>query len=389
MDYIVKINKPSNIVFYQESHWKAVKQFIHQNWRENHPICRKDIFDWQHKGFGYKSGEVTPLLLLSEGEIVGFRGVIPGLYQVPSKNGRMKIIKGGSAPLWIVKKEFRGMPSIRMYAKILSLFPVTTAAGIKVNTSMKFHKKFDFKVLDAMHRYILPLNTEGYQHLLFEKANAEEIRDWMNKGLKSSNQILPTTSPDAKKLERLWENISFPENIFSLYRNVEFWEWRYLNSKGFNYLFFGDPEVNGIIVARIEKIMSEDSGRLDGEKIFRIIEFIPAKGLTALMHLDKELLGFLKSVLQWAMNQGCLMADFHCSSMRFAHLMDFAGFKDQTKFFDKAICSVPTLFQPLKYDKPPINAAFRVRIQGSIIPEINWNDTYLVKSESDMDRPNK
>jgi len=378
----------SEITFYQESNWKAVKQFIHQNWRANHPICQKELFDWQHKGFGYKKGEVSPLLLLSDGEIVGFRGVIPGLYQIPTKKGQMKIVKGGSAPLWLVKKEFRGMPAIRMYEKILQLFPVTTASGINVNTAMKFHKKHGFKVLNGLHRYILPLNTEGYQKLLFKRVELDEIREWMTRGFRSSAEVSPSTKPDAKKIAELWEKVSFPDKIFSLYRNSEFWEWRYINSKGFNYLFFGDPEVDGIIVARIEKVISKNFERLDGDKIFRIIEFIPGFGFSENMHKDKETLNLLTGVLQWATNCGCLMADFQCSSKRFEKILDLAGFRDQNQFLNKPIFSIPTLFQPLKYDAAPINAAFRVGLHDDFISKINWNDTYLVKSESDQDRPN-
>jgi hypothetical protein len=46
------------------------------------------------------------------------------------------------------------------------------------------------------------------------------------------------------------------------------------------------------------------------------------------------------------------------------------------------------LFQPLGRNFRPINMAYRIDLPDDRIVDFNWEDTYMIKSESDQDRPN-
>ncbi len=379
--------KKTKLRLYEDSDWEKVKFFIHKNWRENHPICKKELFDWQHKGFGNENGKLSSLVLLSNEEVVGFRGVIPGLYQVPFANNQMKVIKGGASPMWLVRKDFRGMVSFKMYLKTLQMLPATTAVGFNANTALKFHLRNQFSVLNAIHRYVIPLNSLNYQKILSRDVEISPIEEWVSIR-KGSNQAVKPGNPDLNLISEIWEKTTFPQKIFSLFRNADFWKWRYIESTGFKYLFFGDPEKTGVIVARIEKIVSAKKTGLDGQKIFRIIEVIPRSSLAWERKVDKVFTEMIHGVLNWAVDQNCLMADFQCSSTRFDPILTAIGFREQNRFMDEPIFSIPVLFNPINYDFSPINVAFRVdqSVKGHM--DIDWNDTYIVKSESDQDRPN-
>jgi hypothetical protein len=52
------------------------------------------------------------------------------------------------------------------------------------------------------------------------------------------------------------------------------------------------------------------------------------------------------------------------------------------------ICSLGSFFQPLRQARRPINSLFRVEIAGGRLLPIDFENTYQVKSDNDMDRPN-
>jgi hypothetical protein len=91
--------------------WNATgagEEIHHTHVRENHPICQEPLFDWLYSGFGNSSKKVSSLLLVDDGEVVGFRGVIPQLYQVPV-NKRMEILQGGSYAMWNIRQDIEGL----------------------------------------------------------------------------------------------------------------------------------------------------------------------------------------------------------------------------------------------------------------------------------------
>ena len=173
-----------------------------------------------------------------------------------------------------------------------------------------------------------------------------------------------------------------------MHRDADFWDWRYINSTGFKYYFLGDVSNGGVIVVRLEHIISPENSPIHGKRILRIIEMIPEKPEAWNGEVDNDLMYLVKSVLKWGKTEGCIAADFQCSTKRLEKYVIDAGFKKQTSDYGPPLCSLAGLFQPLKFKPMPINALWRVSDPDNNIVEIPVNDTYFVKSNCDMDRPN-
>ena len=93
-------------------------------------FCKKNLFDWQFRGFGEERKKTHSLLLFYGKEIIGFRGIIPGLYQVPSDRGGMEIIHGGSLAMWTLHDDYRGKKlGLKMHLETQKLLSVITGAG--------------------------------------------------------------------------------------------------------------------------------------------------------------------------------------------------------------------------------------------------------------------
>ena len=372
---------------YRDCHWEQVRDFPRTNWREDHPISKRKLFDWQFRGFGNENNKINSLILSYHNEVIGFRGIIPGLYQVPSEKGKIDIIQGGSLTMWMIKKDFRGRGlGLAMHLEAQNMMAVITGAGSNPKTSVPIYLNNGFSVLDSMNRYVLPLDVLGYLQLLSQKVNISYIREW-TESLKRYKQSVEPSEPDIDEIAAVWKETTFPLRIFSLYRNAEFYRWRYLNSTGFRYLFFGDASDTGMVIARTEVICSDEDKGLNGQKVFRIIEILPRTSKAWKAETDTALIELIQGTIQWAVKQGCLAADFYCSTSRFESILKLVGFREYDTNFDTPICSLASLFQPLKYIAEPINALFRIDIPGKGLIDIDFEDTYMVKSENDMDRP--
>ena len=377
--------KDARIISYSDQYWDEVKSFIKRNWREDHSICNKELFDWQFRGFGDKKKKLNTFLLFYEDELIGIRGTIPGLYQVPVHNREMRIVLGGASAMWSIDTSYRyGVFGFMLLNEALKTMNVITGLGSNPKTSLPFYIHTGFKILDSMHRYVAPLEVDGYYKLIAIKSQYKQIREW-TRIWDNVTTVVEPHEPNINEISSVWENTTFPLRIFSLYRNADFWRWRYLESAGHRYLFFGEPKSTGIIVARVEEVITTIEPGLDGQKIFRIIEIVPSNTISWRGEIDNNLASLLQGAINWAIYQGCVAVDFYCSTTRFEPVLFEIGLK---KFdINDSICSLALLFQPLKYVEKAVNSFFRVNIEG-VSSNIKFEDTYMVKSDGDQDRPN-
>jgi hypothetical protein len=144
-----------------------------------------------------------------------------------------------------------------------------------------------------------------------------------------------------------------------------------------------------VIIARIERIDSSESQTLHNEKVFRIIEVLPSNAAVWNGASDEGLVHLIHGVLSWAIEQGCIASDFYCSSRRLAPVLLAAGFREQN--YDRPLpeCAMVSIFQPLNYQAKPINALYRIETARNTLMQIDFADVYQVKSDNDMDRPNR
>jgi hypothetical protein len=376
------------IIPYENRHWSRVRLFIRDNWKRGHPLTRRKLFDWQFRGFGTDSPALRTRLLLSGEEVVGMRGIIPGLYQVPLRRGRMKIVPGGSFAMWMLAKPFRGQGlGGAMHREAQERLPVITGAGSNPRTSVPIHLKNGFSLLEAMHRYLIPLDESGYRALTSRGADAGTVREWV-RSWRRFRRVAEPREPDVDLMAKTWEKATFPLGIFSLYRTSEFVKWRYLDSSGYRYLFFGDPAREGCVVGRVERIVAGTGSPVDGKGVFRFIEIMPRNRRMWEGNLDRPMVALLRGVLRWASMQGCLAADFYCSNIRFGSTLRSVGFRESSRSGAEASLSLAPLFQPLRQSAAPLNALYRIALPGGKLRRLDFEDTHMVKSENDMDRPN-
>lgn len=371
---------------YEDSDWLGVKEFIKKYWREDHPMSSsKELFDWQLKGFGSETSKT--MVLEYRDNIIGFRGFIPGLYQVPTRDN-IEILAGAASAQWSVAEEYRSSKlGLLLQIEATKNLSVITGAGSTPTTSRLFYKHSKYHILEETNRYVLPLEPKGYYNLLANKPKFNLITSWVKNRINGEVTVIPCT-PDIKTIAILWKQITFPLKIFSLYRNEEFWKWRYLESKGFKYLFFGEIENGGIIVGRIESIVSSEDKELDGKKIFRFIEMIPSQVDAWTGGRNHNFTELLQGVINYAIGEDCIAADFYCSTNRFNPILYSVGFQKYNITKTCSRSSLAMLFNPLQYVKRPIDLFCRVNIPGEWIVDSSFENVYMVKSEGDQDRPN-
>jgi len=374
------------IRIYKDNDWEILKDYIQKNWRSDHPFCNKSLFDWQFRGYGNNNNK--SLLLLHNNVVVGFRGIIPSLYQIPYENNKMKVVEGGSIAFWKVADKYQGVSGLKLQSKANESLLVMTGSGGKERALKVLQIFFGFSVMELANRYVIPLDVKGYHNLLRNKVDISQIKEWTTNVLRGSKDHMPSDCPDINIIAEVWKKTTFPIGIFSLYRNDEFWKWRYKDSKGFKYYFFGNVEKEGLIIARIENTISEENRELQGRGVFRIIEVIPSNIRAWKGEGDSLLVELIRGAILWAREQDCIAVDFCCSTSRFEPVMKSAGFRNASIECSAPICSMAILFQPLDYISRPINYYYRINLpeKGFIRP--NFDNTYMVKSEGDQDRPN-
>lgn len=376
---------------YSDIYWSQLVELINKYWKENHPIINKSLFNWQYEGFGSKKGIQNTKLLFIDNKLVGFRGVIPGVYQLPkikSQKEENEYVNGGSFAMWLVHPDYRGKGfGWELLKEVSKENQVLISVGSNVKTSAPIYLRNGFSYLESLNRYVIPLETEGYTNLLSEEVESSLIEQWI-KSIKCYQSDITPFKPEPLSMAILWTLSNERVNLFSLHRNQEFWEWRYMRSPGFKYIFFGNYEYPGVIVARFEKVYSPENMATHNTNVMRIIEIIPSDSQVWEGRNIQGISELLGSVLNWAKKNGCCGADFQCSNRRLEKLLFNVGFKKQTSDYGPGICSLAGLFQPLVYKPAPINALWRINDLSGKTLKVGAEDTYIVKSDNDMDRPN-
>lgn len=363
------------IIPYSDKHFASLTAFLKNNWAPSHSIYSKCLFDWQYGGPVGKAS-ASLLLLDGTGAIQGFLGVIPYsfLFRGDKKDG-------AGLAVWVVDKGIKNSGAgLYMRKEIEGRFDVVYTIGLNLET-IHYYQKRQYQYYDSLHRYVIPLEAEGYQRLLAEPCASGDVAAWA-----ASIAVAPLATPvagvDAAELENAYQHgVAFRFPLCPL-KDAKFWEWRYLNSKGFEYLFFRAE--GGIVVCRVEETHALGERLRHGLRCLRIIEILPADGAVWDGKDSPSLVEAILSVLAWARDQGCVLADFQISNSRLRHILTQAGFRLQES---AGTTNIARLFAPFRENAKPLNFTYRV-LDSEGFAEIDREDTYIVKSDTDMDRPN-
>lgn len=363
---------------YAESDWLTLRPFIQSQWGVGHPMAERRLFEWQFRGFGRERETVRSLLLFIDGELAGFRGIIPGLYQVPSPKG-MQVLPGGSLAMWMLREEFRGKGLGRiMHDEAERLCSVVTGAGSNPETSVPIYLQKGFQLLESMNRYLAVLDPDACV-ASFGKQSAQISSRTRGR----RREPLGPIGINAVLLAEIWERSAFEAGFFSLYRNAEFWRWRILESPAFHYETFVDPQGSGFLVARVEPLLSTGEAGFQPSCVLRLIDLVPASPSTWMGSKDLPFTRFLERCLDWARETGCIAVDFHCTSGVFGPILAKAGFAREKDLLKGDIPPLPRLFNGGPSPGRPINALAKTPFA------VSFERSYMVKSDNDMDRPRR
>jgi hypothetical protein len=353
---------------FEDTHWPALSRFLHEHWQPNHPLCQKDLFYWQYRGFGPQAG-VSACRAAVDGErIVGFLGAIPGVYLLDGQE-----LPGVALALWVVVEELRnsGLGMLLM-REVEKQGAVTVCLGVNPKV-VRYYTATGYEHLDALHRYVCPLQGEGYEQLLSNPAPASEVEEWARKAQATVGEPSRPRPIEPDELADLWRRVQGRWRL-TLARTPEFWAWRYRDAVGFKYHFFGTAEQGGVIT-RIDRIRDADRPQLEGKPILRIIEVLVPDG--------ESVPQGLAGAIHWARQQGAIAADFQCSSTRLESYLREAGFRKRSP--EDPATHMPEVFSPLRRAVAPINLMLKIRGRETV----DFDSVYCVKSDGDMDRPTR
>ncbi|WP_422658564.1 GNAT family N-acetyltransferase [Paenibacillus sp. EC2-1] len=370
------------IIHYNDSYFEELVRFLKNNWAENHPIYDKMLFDWQYRIDHDHDSNCQ--LLVKDGKIIGFLGNIPGDFSIAGER-----LKGVGLTMWIIDKAYRDSGlGVRLLMQTERESSVTYTLGCGPQV-VPLYKRMGYTYIEALNRYVMPLDRMGYSMLLQENRGdiGIEIAEWVKQTHKEHIGVEMPTYISAGELECLYTRTIQQKFVFSQYRDCSFWDWRYTNSSGYKYHYFGDPKVNGVIVVRIDRTYAPEDKLLHGLAVLRIIEILPANSDVWDGAINNNILELLQGVLQWAKMNGCVAADFQISNNRLEHLLMRVGFRKQNIDYTPYSCGLAGLFQPFRPKVNRINFTWKIT-DKEIRTEMLPNETYFVKSDCDMDRPN-
>ncbi len=353
--------KPYKVVNYSEKYYKSFKElslsFVPDDHSLDYIYHTKNIFENLYLGFGHKKSK-SLFLLDKNNKVVGFRGVIPALYQIPNSRNNYNIKKGNGLTGWIIDKKIVDVNGIGLKLHMLAQnnLDITVAACFGFETSYMMYKMNKFQIIDSLSRYVIPLELKDYKRIIHPSHDKLLVEEWYESVQKLFGPIdaLKPHIINSKSMFILWKKIMKFRPIFGLYRDSEFWDWRYIKCPYNDYLFFGNPEKEGVVIARIEEIIFRKEQKFDignklhGKKIFRIIEIIPGYKKVWLGESSNKLSKMILSILKWAQSNQCVAADFQFSNSIFDNQMSALGFRRQTSDYMPYECSLAGLFHPFK-----------------------------------------
>jgi len=358
----------------------GVQEFIKLNWSDNHPLLSTELFLWQYKGFGPKNNyQLFKLVLDDKDNIVGFRGVIPGLYQVPTRKKSSVIVPGGSGAMWMMSESARGQGlGLRLFEELQKEVEVTMGLGSNKVTAIPFYKKAGFKLHDGMERLFYPLSQAGFS-LMYGRSQSLEGKSAIVPSIEESiaNSGLKLINPDALQLASIWTGNPYFSQTLSLYRNKDFWQWRYIDSKGFQYSFLSDESISGIFIFRSESLNSHGMPKV---KVFRLIEFVPRVSPEG---GEKEVETLIRSLIFWCSKNQYDLIDFYPPNPVLANRFQEFNFKSNSYLKLRGV-KMPAIYSPYIPNASPINFHWKVNDKIPTPSNYPW---YVAKSDNDMDRP--
>lgn len=364
------------IVLYGNQYRTILKQLIYDYWSKTHIFLKSDeLIDWQYKGYGSWKSEKFPLLFYQD-KLIGFRGLIPAIIQIPN-NGKYQYESCSIPSLFLVIPQFRGQKLGLWLLKYgMEKYKNYIAIASNLSTSAPMHLKNNCIVFEKMYRYLLPL-SQSYESLL--RVPQKKKYNW-----NIANLIFPEDLSNVE-LEEFWIHSTTGKSILALYKNRDFWHWRFKSCPIYTYKMFGGKGKGGIIVTRICNLYNE-SKELLPQKVLRILEIIPENSSVWDGNVDSCLENLLIGVSSWGKLNGCVCVEFYITTDCFEPILMKIGFKEVNYNSNNKYLDICSYFEPCCNSERLSNV--NIYIPNLIESGINRKKIYFTLSDGDQDRPN-
>lgn len=334
--------------------WDEIDRFIAAAWGPEHPLRDKGLFLWQHSGSVATSQSGIATAAIADDQIVGLRGLQHLSFQIYPDNNGLQVVEGCTAPFMHVLKRYRGVLGLKLYKHNLAVHPVNLFLGANKRTSLRLHQGTGYQIYDDLPRFGLRVGDNTPKRMVA-----------------AADQMI-----DPEFLADVWTRFSDCYEPFSILRTEAFFRWRYANAPFWQYRMLRSPEEDAVAIYRIEPVTHR--GNNEGSAL-RILEFFCDPQTCTDIRLNE----FLDGVISFASAKNCQYVD-HFQTMRpLQQGLLNAGFTR----IDHESASFPVLFNPLNFEKPPINYGWK--LSSELLSQMKKQHFahYVVKSDSDQDRP--
>jgi len=381
---LINNNGNKNLEFYNISvinnnkELNKVNEFLIEMYNKKFAFLDEEILRWNLKGYTDTNKDVINILHTrsktfdNDYKVLGVLFSID-IYLQTIYNSKLSFEKSKEIMVWNYKKE----------SKYSSLDPINylmdnnnsiITSNMIVETSLEVLKNIGFHIIYEIPCYVLALEY-SYENLIIDtSASKNEIYEWI-KIVKENNSIpLENINFDdniCNILEELWIKFSVKYNLLSIYKNSNFFKWRFIQSKYYKYFINGNID-EGYIIWRKEETVTKNIG-------VRILEILP--GIKSLEN-DNIFIILINKFIKYCILEKFEVIDFLCTSTILNEILTKNNFKLKNSD-NTGITSVPFFYSYRSHVKK--------RNMGIYIKNENLlsNHTiYFTKSLSDFDRPN-
>jgi hypothetical protein len=365
--------------------YPRISKFLDEFWAKQHVYVRtRSLFDWTfHRVTHWNPEQYSFALAEDETGLTGILGGIPFTFNHFGKT---------SPGVWIVNYVIR--PDHRKGPAALQLlgifrkpeFDPVIAFGINPATTA-IYRVLRGRVLPEIPRLVmvLPEAQNRFATLLsiahpeWTDARASEMAAFFTCKCHGKERVQANAELPAN-----WDDVDWPDiaqKTVGAARDSEFLKWRYLDHPNFKYklLSIAEGERHGLVVWRLETIQrNAENGRVDLDRIGRIVEFLPVSDANAEM-----LVGALVQDLR---ANDAVAADFYSFHGAARQHLQRLGFTPAALHPEGD--AIPSRFQPLDGKGGGILSAMFLQQQLPECSDASDCPWYWTKSDSDQDRPN-
>jgi len=357
---------------------EKVNDYLIEKYNKKFAFLDEEILRWSLKGYtDIKTNAINILhsrrkLCENDYKVLGVLFSVD-IYLQTINNSKLDYDSSKEIMIWNYKKESKSS-SLDPINYLINNNNSIVVSNLIVDTSMEVLKNIGFHIIHEIPCYVIALEY-SYENLIIDtNASKHEIYEWI-KIVKNNNSI-PLENINFNEnlchiLEELWIEFSIKHNLLSVYKNTNFYKWRFIQSKYYEYYINGNID-EGYIIWRKEETITKNIG-------VRILEILPGKKSLIDDNIFKVL---ISKFIKYCILEKFEVIDFLCTSTILNEILTINNFK--LKNIDNTgITSVPIFY---KYRSHVKKRNMGIYLKNENL--LSKHTLYFTKSLSDFDRPN-